>query len=181
MISQCLLTRNRSLRVRHVILLILVWTIALQSLMASDRWSHVKHLKPDAWVYVTLEDGTDKAGRFISADASTLNISAGEPGAVAIERNLVLSVAIDKKGRPWYSIPLVLLVGTAGGVAGLIIADHTACSESSAANGSCRKAKGAIIALTAAGPAILTYRATLGTSIRKMIYYKPSSTKPASK
>jgi hypothetical protein len=175
MIPQCLQTQSSPLRVRYVILLLLAWTISHQSLIASDHWSHVKHLKPDTWVYVTLEDGTDKSGRFVSADASTLNVISGELDAVALERNLVLSVAVDHKGRHWYSIPLALLVGAAGGLAGFAIADHVACTETSATNDSCSKAKGAIVALTAAGPAALTYRATLGSYKRKMIYHKPAS------
>jgi hypothetical protein len=153
---------------RHVVTAAVVGILALQSLAASDSWSRVTNLKSKSWIYVQLADGNIVEGAFLSADDSVMNVRAINQGEVALARDLVMQVAVNHSGRRWYSMPLAVMAGAAGGASGYGIVSRATCSTS---HDDCAKALGFVTGISAAGAAALTYRLTLSTS-KKVVYQK---------
>jgi hypothetical protein len=155
--------------VRFLAVAAIAGSALLQPLSAADSWSKVRKLKEGTRVYVYLSHEETREGSFMGADDFVMNISSANRGTVALDRALVLQVAVDGGGRPWYSWPLTIAAAVAGGAGGYGIAEKTTCVEYGS---ECRKAKGVVIGGLAGGAAAVTYKLTQGRQGRKVIYVR---------
>ena len=161
---------NGHIFARQIVAVVIAGILLSQPLIASDSWSRVWELKTKTWVYVGLSGGKYIEGALLRVDNSGMTVRSKNQEEVFLERDLVLQVAVDHKGRRhWYSIPLIILAAVAGGFAGNEIAKRTTCSDNPK---DCRKAKGALIALPAIGSGGAAFYLTRGKSGRKVIYSK---------
>lgn len=155
--------------VRCLAVVVIAGSALLQPLSAADSWSKVKKLKEGTRIYVYVSAEETRVGSFLGADDSVMNIRVANQGAVAIDRDLVLQVAVDGGGRPWYSLPLTIAAAVAGGAGGYGIAKKTTCVHYGS---ECSKAKGVIIGGLAIGSAAVTHKLMRGRKGRKVIYVR---------
>lgn len=104
-------------------------------------------------------------GRFIAADSVAITVRDLDRDEI-IARERVKRILIEKHGRRWYSIPLAGAAAGAGIAAGLAISNKASCSNGT---DTCSRARGILAFAIPAAAAILTYKATPGTSW-KVIY-----------
>jgi hypothetical protein len=157
-------------KIRRLIIPALIGLLALPSLAASTKWQSVQKIKPNTFVYVGLAEEKHLEGRFLFADAESMTIRTVAQHEIILPRDRIQWITIDHKGRPWYSIPLAVISGAAGGAAGYTIANHTSCSDT---HDVCSKARGATIILSAGAAGGLAYSLSRRPSnLSKKIVYK---------
>ena len=154
---------------RSLVIAAVAGSVLLQPLYAADSWSRVKKIRGGTWVYVYLAGEKYKEGSFLSADSSAINIRVANEGLISLDRDLVLQVAVKHSGRRWYSVPLAIAAGVAGGAGGYGIAERATCVDT---RSNCSKARGVIIGGLAVGSAAPAYGLTRGEEGKKVIYEK---------
>ena len=154
---------------RQAVAIIITGIMMLQPLIAEDSWSRIEKLKPRTWIYIHYSDEKYMEGSFLRADASGMIIRAINQDEVKLDRDLILQVTVMNTSRHWYSIPLAIATGVAGGFGGHAITDQISCSRNV---GSCNKEKGLIIGGLAVGSGTIVYGLTRGKKTDKKVIYR---------
>jgi len=161
----------------HVVSCLILYGVALllaaEAFADSDTWSQVRKLKSNTRIYVFDSGRGRMEGRFVSADASRLTVRVIPQEEITLARDMVLQVAIDQGKRHWYSIPLAVVAGAAGGYGGYLLASKLPCKEKIGGEKKACNSVGSLIVvgsatIAAAGPLVLTTH----ESTKKVIYTK---------
>jgi hypothetical protein len=161
--------QNGRIMARQVAALVMAGILLSQLLIASDSWSRIEKLEMRTWVYVHHSGEKYIEGILLGAHASGMTVQSIDQGVVFLKHDLIEQVSVNYSGRRWYSIPLAIGAGVAGGLGGYEIANRTTCSDNKD-DGS--KARGALIWIPAFGSATATYYLTRDKSGKKTIYSK---------